>query len=661
MAHSYLDFELEIGIGQGREYPVAVLRSPAGEARATMHFPFDELVLENRILTLEKVLLRSGGKRRLALSNDEQVVLDFGRSLFDALLTDDVRSLYYESHRLADQGGDGLRLKLRFAAPALAALPWEFLYDARRAEYVCLSVNTPLVRYLERPQPPRVLTVQPPLRILGMIVSPTDLQDLDLERERTRLERAIEPLRARGLVEVTWLEGQTWRDLQREMRHGPWHIFHFAGHGSFDANADEGMVMLADDKGHSHPFRATELGRLLADHKPLRLAVLNACEGGRGSERDIFSSTASILVQRGLPAVLAMQYEITDRAAVELTRAFYEALADGLPVDAAVAEARKAVSMEVVNTFEWGTPVLFMRAPDGILFELSEHRVTPVIKPQEPPKVIVITEPICIELVRVPAGEFLMGTPPENLPRLVKEYGGNEEWFKDETPQQCLFVPNFYIAKYPVTVEQFDAFVRATGYQTDAEREGYGWAWTGGEFYKESGASWRHPRGPKSDVKDKVNHPVTQVTWQDAQAFCRWAKVRLPSEPEWEKAARGVDGRAYPWGNQAPSEKLCNFGDKVGGTSAVGEYPDGASPYGALDMAGNVWEWCSSEYKNYPYRVDDGRENLTESVLRVLRGGSSGSAASSVRCADRGSDLPHYRDVDRGFRVGWAFPAASGL
>ena len=502
-----------------------------------------------------------------------------------------------------------------------------------------------------------------------MIVSPTDLHGLDLERERTRLERAIEPLRAKGLVEVTWLEGQTWRDLQREMRHGPWHIFHFAGHGSFDANADEGMVMLADDEGRAHPFRATELGRLLADHKPLRLAVLNACEGGRGSERDIFSSTAAILVQRGLPAVLAMQYEITDRAAIELTRAFYEALADGLPVDAAVAEARKAVSLSVANTFEWGTPVLFMRAPDGVLFverrlRLSRNQPEPVVapetKPQEPPKVLVITEPIRIELVRVPAGEFLMGTPPENLPGLVKEYGGKEEWFKDKTSKQCLFVPNFYIARYPVTVEQFDAFVRATGYQTDAEREGFGWAWTGEEWQKESGASWRHPRGPQSEVKSKANHPVTQVTWEDAQAFCKWARVRLPSEAEWEKATRGVDGRAYPWGNQAPNEKLCNFGNKVGDTSPVGAYPDGASPYGALDLAGNVWEWCSSEYKDYPYRVDDGRENLTESALRVLRGGSIGSEASNVRCTVRGSDRPHYRDVDRGFRVVWTLPSASG-
>ncbi len=376
MHATYLDFDLEIGIGQGREYPV-VVRSPAGETRAIMTFPFDELALENRLLKLQNVLLRSEGKRRLAPSQDELAVREFGKNLFDAALVEDVRSLFYESRRMASQQDAGLRIRLRVASPSLAALPWEFLYDTRHG-HICLSVNTPVVRYVELPQPPQPLTVTLPLRILGMIVSPVDLQDLDLKREQTRLERAIEPLSAKGLVEVTWLEGQTWRDLQRAMRRGPWHIFHFAGHGGFDANADEGIVMLADDDGRARPFRATELGRLLADHRPMRLVMLNACEGGRNSERDIFSSTASILVRAGLPAVVAMQYEITDQAAIELTKAFYEALADELPVDAALAEARKAVSLAVSNSFEWGTPVLYMRAVDGVLFksyEAHSHRV----------------------------------------------------------------------------------------------------------------------------------------------------------------------------------------------------------------------------------------------------------------------------------------------
>lgn len=183
------------------------------------------------------------------------------------------------------------------------------------------------------------------------------------------------------LIDLKWLEGQTWRDLQRAMRGGPWHIFHFIGHGGFDSSADEGVIALADENGGAHRMLATELGRLLSDHRSLRLVLLNSCEGARGSEHDVFSSTAAILVRRGMPAVVAMQYEITDRAAVEFARSFYEALVEGLPVDAAVAEARKAISLAVTNTVEWGTPVLYMRAPQGAIFQLPE---TPRVRQRTP-------------------------------------------------------------------------------------------------------------------------------------------------------------------------------------------------------------------------------------------------------------------------------------
>jgi hypothetical protein len=368
----YLDFDIEIGVGSGRKYPVAVVRSAAGEAHETMRFPFDELALESQLLKLQMALLRSGGKRRQILSADEQVVQNFGRALFEALFTGEVRTRYALSQREAIHQGKGLRLKLRIQPLKLAALPWEFLYDAGQAEYVCLSSNTPIVRYLELPQPPEPLSIRLPLRILGMIASPNDLADLDVEREKQRVEKAIGHLQAKGIVELIWLPGQTWQDLQRIMRRGPWHIFHFIGHGGFDPNTDEGLIALRDDEGRAQHLSATHLGRLLADHRTLRLAVLNSCEGARGSEKDIFSSTAAILVRRGIPAVLAMQYEITDQAAVELSRAFYEALADSLPVDMAVSEARKAISLGVVNTVEWGTPVLYMRSLDGILFDLIQ-------------------------------------------------------------------------------------------------------------------------------------------------------------------------------------------------------------------------------------------------------------------------------------------------
>ena len=368
----YLDFDLEIGPGQGREYSVAVLRSPAGEAREIMRFPFDELQLESRLKDLQIALLRSGGKLRQILSPEEQAVQAFGGALFNALFTGEVRSRYEVSQERAAQGEKGLRVKLRIAAPELAALPWEFLYDSRQADFVCLSRNTPVVRYLECPQPVQPLAVTPPLRILGLIASPSDQEPLDVARERQRVEEALKALLRRGTVELAWWdEGQTWRDLQRAMRGGPWHVLHFVGHGGFDRARDKGLIVLPDDDGRSHYLPADDLARLLAVHRTLRLVVLNACEGAAGGDRDIFSSTAAMLVRRGIPAVLAMQYAITDRAAVEFARGFYEALADGLPVDAAVSDARQAVSLAVTNTVEWATPVLYLRAPDGRIFDVS--------------------------------------------------------------------------------------------------------------------------------------------------------------------------------------------------------------------------------------------------------------------------------------------------
>jgi Tol biopolymer transport system component len=391
-ALDYLDFEIEIGPSPGGQtYPVAVLRSPAGEARDTMRFPFDRLALNNQLLSLQNALLRSGVTRRRIAAPDEQAVQDFGRALFDALIAGEIRSRFDTSLRLSEQGGRGLRLKLRINAPELALLPWELLYDSRRDEYVTLSRSTPIVRYLELPQSVSPLRVAPPLRILGMIASPTDLQPLDVPLERQRVEAAVADLRARGLVELTWLEGQTWRDLQRAMRGGPWHVFHFVGHGDFDRNRDEGTIALADEHGRTFKLSATSLGRLLDDHFSLRLAVLNACEGAHGSEKDLMSSTAATLVGRGIPAVLAMQHEISDDAAIELAHTFYEAIADGLPVDAAVAEARKAICLAVPNSVEWSTPVLFLRAADGRIFDVDPNaQPVPPVDPEPAP----IVEPV---------------------------------------------------------------------------------------------------------------------------------------------------------------------------------------------------------------------------------------------------------------------------
>src|SRR5262249_4877460 len=157
----------------------------------------------------------------------------------------------------------------------------------------------------------RSLTVTPPLRVLGMVASPTDLDPLDVTQEKARVEAALEPLRVMGRADLTWLQGSTWRDVQRAMREGPWHIFHFVGHGDFDAASEDGVLPSPDETQNPSRLTATLLARLLADHSALRLVVLNACEGARSSATDVFSSTAATLVRRGIPAVLAMQHEIS--------------------------------------------------------------------------------------------------------------------------------------------------------------------------------------------------------------------------------------------------------------------------------------------------------------------------------------------------------------
>jgi hypothetical protein len=376
----YLDFELEICEGGPRRYSISV-RSPAGEAQGQMRFPFDEWELRDRLQALEIALLRSGGTRRRIASPEEHTVQDFGKGLFESLLVGDVRTRYEMSLGEARRQGKGLRLKLRIQPSELAVLPWEFLYDARRDRYPSLSSNTPLVRYLDLSQPVEPLAVSPPLKVLGMVTNPLGLEPLDVEHEKRLVEEAIKGLREAGLLELTWLEGQTWRHLQRAMRLGPWHVFHFVGHGGFDPATEEGALALSDDEGRMRLLRARGLAELLDDHYPLRMVFLNSCEGARGSESDAFSSTAATLVRRGVPAVVAMQYEITDNAAIEFSRDFYDALADGLPVDAAVTEARAAVSMD--SALEWGTPVLYMHAPDGRVFDVAAPRVGP---PRESPR-----------------------------------------------------------------------------------------------------------------------------------------------------------------------------------------------------------------------------------------------------------------------------------
>ena len=171
-------------------------------------------------------------------------------------------------------------------------------------------------------------------------------------------------------MEIHWLPDATLQALQRELRHNDFHVFHYIGHGGYDRASEDGVLALEDGSGRSRLVSGMELGTILADEMTLRLAVLNACEGARSSVDDPFSGVATSLVRREIPAVVAMQLEITDRAAITFASELYAALADGYAVDAALAEARKAIFADE-NEVEWATPVLFMRVPDGRIFDVE--------------------------------------------------------------------------------------------------------------------------------------------------------------------------------------------------------------------------------------------------------------------------------------------------
>ena len=359
------DFELEIDAGDGSTHPVAVLRSPAGAARGVMRFPFTGAELDAQLAGLEQALLDG------ASAGDTALAQRFGGALFDALIQGDIRTAYDRSRQLTSGADQGLRLKLRILAPELLTVPWEFLFDARSQEFVALSRRTPVMRYLELLLPDPDFAVTPPLRILGIVAAPTDLPPLDVARERAGLEAALRPPIDAGQVELVWLEQATWQALQSALQAGPWHILHYTGHATFDDRLGEGALVMTDAAGAAWLVSATQLGRLLADQRTLRLAVLNACEGARGDEQSPFSSMAAALVQRGLPAAVAMQYAISDAAATAFAGQFYGALADRLPIDAAVSEGRKAIDQSAPGTVEWGTPVLFSRAADGVIWQIS--------------------------------------------------------------------------------------------------------------------------------------------------------------------------------------------------------------------------------------------------------------------------------------------------
>jgi len=360
----YLDFDLYIEPAVNG-YRVQV-NSPAGQATHTFTLPFSDLEVENFILRLGRT--RRGVRR--ADSPEVEAAKSFGARLFTAVFAGDVRSCLRSSLDEASRQNLGLRIRLRLSnAPELADLPWEYIYNQTLNRFLALSVETPVIRYLELPERIRPLSTSPPLRVLAIIASPKNHPPLNTEREWIKLNEALGDVVARGLVALERLSPATLPALRQRLRRGTYHILHFIGHGGFDQRIQDGVLILEDEDELGHRVSGQDLGILLHDHRPLRLVILNACEGARGARDDPFAGSAQSLVQQGVPAVIAMQFEVSDEAAIALAHEFYSAVADGYPVDAALTEARRAVFAQ--GSVEWGTPVLYLRAPDAHIFDIT--------------------------------------------------------------------------------------------------------------------------------------------------------------------------------------------------------------------------------------------------------------------------------------------------
>src|ERR1017187_5967912 len=378
------NLELVVSSGPDGSYRVAA-RSEVGDTPETStRLPFDDRELGRQLQALQLALIGPEPMPGKARPADEQPAREFGRQLFEFLFPARVREHWRTFCGQVAHDDAPIQLRLRIRPPELAALPWEFLYDPDRDEY--LALNTSLVRYPEVLEPVRPLAVTAPLRILAMVSRPSQLDSLNVEQEKLRLTEAVAGMQDAGLLQLSWVPGQTWQDLRHALDQDRWNIFHFIGHGAFDAVSGKGFLALADEDGGVHRLAASDLKLLLGGHRSsLRLAVLNACDGARASTSDLFSSTAAALTRSGVPAVVAMQYEISDQAAIAFARGLYGAVASRLPVDQAVTRGRQEIKLTFRNTLEWATPVLHLHSADADLFDLRPAAPTaePTVAPAD--------------------------------------------------------------------------------------------------------------------------------------------------------------------------------------------------------------------------------------------------------------------------------------
>jgi formylglycine-generating enzyme required for sulfatase activity len=521
-----------------------------------------------------------------------------------------------------------VRLRIDAAAPELHAIPWELLRDITAADEpqtLAATVATPFSRYIAGTWPPGQLVRQRPIKILVAIANPQNLAEyklpsLDVDEEWRSIQEATERLD----VELVRLpQPCTLSALEEALKEGP-HLLHLVGHGAYGQRREQAQLYLADKDNQVSRVSEAEFAAMIERQSAnldepgddqLRLAFLASCQTASRSPADAFRGFAPALIEAGVPAVLAMQDLIPVETARAFSRAFYTELLKHGQVDRACNGARAALLTAKLPGSS--IPVLFSRLIDNQLLAEPDPLAWSVIERQS-------FEP---ETVYIPAGPFVMGS---------------DEGQPYEGPAHTVTLPAYRIGLYPVTNREFAAFIEATGRVIPSL------GWPG-----------QRPTPEQEEL------PVTGVSWYLALEYCAWLSQQsgrtyaLPTEAEWEKAARGPDGRRYPWGNEWQEGRANPDPSRM---RPVSHYP-AQSGYGCYDLVGNGREWTCSLWGSQPrqpearfgypqtaeqsdlaWRLDHPRHNLAANsqVRRVYRGGA-GPTPDPLRCTLRRANLPEAK------------------
>jgi CHASE2 domain-containing sensor protein len=353
---NYKNFNLRIGPKLNGGYPVVVDAEDMGQATGTFSPSPECLELAEQLKKIE------------GLDAASPAPMNLGLLLYSCLFEKNVGRKLYECQGAVTPDQRGLRIRLRLTPAEIAALPWEVLYDQEAKCFLATSDKNPLTRYIELSEPIRALTIEPPVKVLTLIPGGSGL---DVETELRIIREALSNLEA---VEMDVLKDRVTRTaISDALVQDQYHILHFIGHGTFEN--DDGYLLINSEDGGEDRISAATFADFFRNHPSLKLAVLNACQGAEVAATRELAGVAPQLVARGIPAVVAMQYPITDKAALVFAREFYLKLCSGWSrgqVEMAISHARNRIYMDVKEAVAFATPVLFMRSDTGIIFDLKD-------------------------------------------------------------------------------------------------------------------------------------------------------------------------------------------------------------------------------------------------------------------------------------------------